>query len=493
MEAERERLRAAAEQERLQRRQQQSQRLESLGQLIGGVAHDFNNLLNVISGYADFTAEQLQPLAAERPAARAGARRTSSRCAAPRQQAIRVTRQLLTFAKSDAAHREVLDLNEVVDSAGQLLRRSLGSHIELVITAEPGLWPVEADRGQLEQVLVNLAVNARDAMPGGGRLTIATGNAEVDEVYAEQRPNLSPGRYCRLAVSDTGSGMDAATIERVFEPFFSTKPRGRGTGLGLATVYGIVSGIGGTIDVYSEVGLGTTMNVLLPVTAQAAAAEQESRRPRADGQREAGQGETILLVEDEPSLRAMAGRILARNGYRVREAPDGAGRPRAGAGHQPAAGPADHRHGHARDARQRGRRPGAGHPARAARRLHHRLRAAGARLPRHPRARAGHHAEAVHRVGPAQPGTPGPQPGHGAPPARPRRPPRHPRAIHLPRPRPEPESRPEPRPQSKPGSGPDRPRRIQQEAPRATRVGARHGRENSNNHCALGLAASRPG
>jgi CheY-like chemotaxis protein len=283
------------------------------------VAHDFNNLLNVISGYADFTAEQLQPLAAEDQRLEPVAADVEQvRNAA--QQAIRVTRQLLTFAKSDAANREPLDLNQVVDSAGQLLRRSLGAHIELVISAEPSLWLVEADRGQLEQVLVNLAVNARDAMPGGGRLTIATGNAEIDEVYAEQRPNLHPGRYCRLAVSDTGSGMDAATIERVFEPFFSTKPRGRGTGLGLATVYGIVSGQGGTIDVYSEVGMGTTMNVLLPATEQAAAETSQPDLPLASLR---GRGQTILLVEDEDSLRSMASRILARNGYLVREAPDG--------------------------------------------------------------------------------------------------------------------------------------------------------------------------
>ncbi|HEY0933531.1 MAG TPA: PAS domain S-box protein [Trebonia sp.] len=343
LEAERERLRAAAEQERLQRRQQQSQRLESLGQLVGGVAHDFNNLLNVISGYADFTAEQLQAIAGEdhrlEPVL---ADVEQVRTAA--QQAIRVTRQLLTFAKSGAANREVLDLNEVVRGSGELLRRSLGERVELVITAHPGLWRVDADRGQLEQVLVNLAVNARDAMPGGGRLTIATANTEVDDVYAEQRPNLQPGHYCCLAVSDTGTGMDAATVERVFEPFFSTKPRGRGTGLGLATVYGIVTGLGGTIDIYSEEGLGTTMNVLLPVTTRDASLRAETGP--AGEQAAAGDGTaaedgtaagpesvlvagaprpapTILLVEDEASLRAMASRILARNGYQVIEAADG--------------------------------------------------------------------------------------------------------------------------------------------------------------------------
>ena len=321
MDAERERLRAAAEQERLQQRLQQSRRLESLGQLVGGVAHDFNNLLNVIAGYADFTAEQLGTLAQEDERIEPVLADVEQvRTAA--QQAIRVTRQLLTFSRSDAAKREVLDMNEVVESSGELLRRSLGEQINLVISAEPDLWRVEADRGQLEQVLVNVALNARDAMmPGGGRLTIETGNTEVDAAYAAQRPGLEPGRYCRLAVSDTGTGMDAATIERVFEPFFSTKERGRGTGLGLATVYGIVTGLGGTIDIYSEKELGTTVNVLLPVTEQVAVAAAEPD-PRHEDLR--GHGEGILLVEDEAGLRTMATRILARNGYQVCAAETGA-------------------------------------------------------------------------------------------------------------------------------------------------------------------------
>jgi PAS domain S-box-containing protein len=321
MEAEAERLRSAAEQERLQQRLQQSRRLESLGQLVGGVAHDFNNLLNVIAGYADFTAEQLGALAQEDERIQPVLADVEQvRTAA--QQAIRVTRQLLTFSRSDPARREVLDMNEVVENAGQLLRRSLGEQVNLVIAAAPGLWRVEADRGQLEQVLVNVALNARDAMmPGGGRLTIETGNAEVDAAYAAQRPGLKSGRYSRLVVSDTGTGMDAATIERVFEPFFSTKERGRGTGLGLATVYGIVTGLGGTIDIYSEKGLGTTVSVLLPVTEQVVVAAAEPERPRGDLR---GHGEAILLVEDEESLRTMAARILARNGYLVSAAGSGA-------------------------------------------------------------------------------------------------------------------------------------------------------------------------
>jgi PAS domain S-box-containing protein len=313
MEAERERLRAAAEQERTERREQQSQRLESLGQLVGGVAHDFNNLLNVIQGYADFTAETVQSLA-ESDARLAPVVEDIEQVRAAARQASRLTRQLLTFSRHDATSPEVLDLNEAVTEAGQLLRRTLGEHIDLVITAEPALSRVKADRGQLEQVLVNLAVNARDAMPGGGRLTIDTGNIEVDETYATGRPGLTPGRYAGLRVSDTGMGMDRATADRVFEPFFSTKPKGHGTGLGLATVYGIVTQAGGTIEVYSEKGLGTTISVLLPATDEDVAPDLA---PDADGDDLRGHGETILVVEDEESLRELTSRILTRNGYQV--------------------------------------------------------------------------------------------------------------------------------------------------------------------------------
>ena len=314
LDKERERLRAEAERERTERRAQQTQRLESLGQLVGGVAHDFNNLLNVIQGYADFTAEEIQPLAEADPAL-APVLDDIEQVRVAATQAARLTRQLLTFARHEVTRPEVLDLNEAVRDAGQLLHRTLGEHIELSISPEPALWPVKADKGQLEQVLVNLAVNARDAMPGGGRLTIDTGNVEVDETYASGRPGLTPGRYIRLRVSDTGVGMDRATLDRLFEPFFSTKPKGRGTGLGLATVYGIVTGAGGTIDVYSEPGLGTAFSVLLPATSDLArpteAAAGHSVSPE-------GHGETVLLVEDETSLRDLTSRILTRHGYRVR-------------------------------------------------------------------------------------------------------------------------------------------------------------------------------
>jgi PAS domain S-box-containing protein len=313
MEAERERLRAIAERERVERRLQQSQRLESLGQLVGGVAHDFNNLLNVIQGYTDFTAEEIGRRAEADPEL-AAVLEDIGQVQVAAQQAGRLTRQLLTFARHEVRRPEIIDLNEVVQGAGQLLRRTLGEHIELSIDAAPALWRVKADRGQLEQVLVNLAVNARDAMPGGGRLTIDTGNTEVDEVYASPRPELVPGLYARFRVSDTGTGMDRATAERVFEPFFSTKPKGRGTGLGLATVYGIVTSNGGSIEIYSEPGLGTTVSVLLPVTDEDAA---PAAAPVPAGEAQPGHGETILIVEDEDSLRDLTSRILTRGGYQV--------------------------------------------------------------------------------------------------------------------------------------------------------------------------------
>ena len=299
----------------------QVQRLESLGQLVGGVAHDFNNLLNVIEGYTGFVSKRVTALARE-DARLEPVLADIDQVQVAAQQAIRVTRQLLTFARHEVTTPEIIDINEAVESAGKLLRRALGEHIELTIAAEPALWRVKADRGQLEQVLVNLAVNARDAMPGGGQLTIDTANVEVDDTFASQRPGLVPGRYARLRVSDNGTGMDKATADRVFEPFFSTKPKGHGTGLGLATVYGIVTGAGGSIDIYSEAGTGTTVSVLLPATDERAGPDAGSRSPADDDVR--GHGETILLVEDEVSLRELARRILDDNGYHVCVADNGA-------------------------------------------------------------------------------------------------------------------------------------------------------------------------
>lgn len=313
--AEQERLRAEAQRERYARRLEQSERLESLGQLVGGVAHDFNNLLNVISGYNEFTAQELAQYVAADPRLTAVLDDIGEVRAAT-DRAARLTRQLLTFARRDVVHPEVLDINQVIVGVEQLLRRTIGEHIGLVVAPDAGIWRVKADAGQVEQVIVNLAVNARDAMPSGGTLTINTTNVDVDQTYAASRPNLRPGRYAQLRVSDTGTGIEPEVLARVLEPFYSTKPPGKGTGLGLATVYGIVTRTGGNLHIYSESGLGTTVSVLMPAT--------DERVEQADAPNHAtpapGRGETILLAEDEESLRELIRRILARNGYQVRVA-----------------------------------------------------------------------------------------------------------------------------------------------------------------------------
>ena len=304
-------VRADAERAAAQDRLRHAERMESLGQLVGGIAHDFNNLLNVIACFSDMLAEEIAGLAAED--ARLGSVLGDvEQVRGAAQRAIRLTRQLLIFARSDVVHPEVLSLNEVIGGLEQLLRRTLGEHITLTVAPAGDLWPVKADAGQLEQVLVNLAVNARDAMPGGGKLTIETANITVDEAYAEGRPGLKPGQYTRLRVSDTGTGMPPEVSARVFEPFFTTKPKGKGTGLGLATFYGIITGAGGYAQVYSEPGIGTTVTGLLPATSEEAA---KSKAPHAAPP--GGRGETILLVEDETSLQELASRILTDNGYKV--------------------------------------------------------------------------------------------------------------------------------------------------------------------------------
>jgi hypothetical protein len=316
---ERERLQAEAEKQRNLQRLQQSQKLESLGQLVGGVAHDFNNLLNIITGYTDLSTQQIREMAGEDPRLEP-VLSDISQVKDAAGQAIRVTRQLLTFARHDVIKPEVINLNNAVSGAGQMLQRSIGEHIDLEVITTPDLWPIKADPGQLEQVLVNLAVNARDAMPRGGKLRIDTANIDVDAAYAAGRPGLRPGPFVRLRVSDTGTGMDQATIERVFEPFFTTKAKGHGTGLGLATVYGIITQAGGTVQIYSEPGLGTTINVLFPATQEAPKPRDAATSVTTTGQ---GQGECILLVEDEQSLRVLAHRILTRHGYAVHQADSG--------------------------------------------------------------------------------------------------------------------------------------------------------------------------
>jgi PAS domain S-box-containing protein len=314
--AERERLRTQAERARMERQLQQSQRLESLGQLAGGVAHDFNNLLGVITNYAAFVAEEIKRLPGHQPGDSVLSDIEQIQFAADR--ATRLTHQLLAFARREMVQPRVLNLNAVVASVTKLLRRTLGEHVALVAELEPDLGPVLADPGQIEQILVNLAVNSRDAMPGGGKLVIETANVEVDGGYAAIHANLSPGRYVALKVSDNGIGMSPEVIDRAFEPFFTTKPKGEGTGLGLATIYGIVTQAEGNVRIYSEPRLGTTVTVLLPVTDRPALVAE-----KAPGTIEGGGNELVLLVEDEPAMREVTRRILARNGYQVITAANG--------------------------------------------------------------------------------------------------------------------------------------------------------------------------
>ncbi len=317
--AEHEELRAEAERERLELRLQQSQRLESLGQLAGGVAHDFNNLLGVILNYAAFVKEELTT--ADTQAGTATWEQTSAdvdQIILAADRATLLTRQLLAFARREVVRPQVLDLNEVISDVEQLLLRSLGEHVELDVSLGESIWPVLVDPGKLEQVLVNLAVNARDAMPGGGSLTIDTDNVVADEAYAAKSPDLQLGRYVRLRVSDDGIGMDTEVLAHAFEPFYTTKPSGEGTGLGLATVYGIITQAGGAVQIYSEPGVGTTISVLLPATEEQAA---PTRAPATAVPIRSG--ETILVVEDEDPLREVACRVLTRHGYEVLSASNG--------------------------------------------------------------------------------------------------------------------------------------------------------------------------
>jgi two-component system, cell cycle sensor histidine kinase and response regulator CckA len=316
VQAERERLKSQAERDRLEAQLHQSQRLESLGQLAGGVAHDFNNLLGVISNYAAFVSEEV---AKDAPQVQWQAvRQDIEQVERAAERGAGLTRQLLAFARREVVQPRVLNLNNLVANIDQLLIRTLGEHVELVINLAEDLGPVFADPGQIEQVLVNLAVNARDAMPKGGTLTIETANTQVDEAYAADRPNFQLGSYVSVKVGDTGTGIPKEVIDRVFEPFFTTKATGEGTGLGLATVYGIIAQAGGTVRIYSEPGLGTTVTVLLPLTDRASESAHASSRKR-----KGGGGEVVLLVEDEAAVREVTRRILDRNGYQVLAAASG--------------------------------------------------------------------------------------------------------------------------------------------------------------------------
>jgi signal transduction histidine kinase/ActR/RegA family two-component response regulator len=290
---------------------QQSQKLEAIGRLAGGIAHDFNNLLSIIISYTDFAIEALRhsnPVRDDLLEVRKAAKRAAE-----------LTRQLLAFSRKQVLEPRVLDINEVVAGLEGMLRRLLGEDIEIVFRPAPGLGSVLADSGQIAQVLLNLAVNARDVMPAGGRLLLETANVTLDEAYAARRAAVEPGRYVLFSVSDTGCGMEPRVLERIFEPFFTTKEQGKGTGLGLSTVYGIVKQSGGNIWAYSEPGLGTTFKIYLPRVAGPASAGSLPPQPATV----ISGTETVLLVEDEEAMRKLAERILLRAGYLVLAAADG--------------------------------------------------------------------------------------------------------------------------------------------------------------------------
>ena len=298
----------------LEQQLRQSQKMEAVGRLAGGIAHDFNNLLMVISGYSEFLLERL--------GAEPHLRGPAQEIAGAAERASSLTRQLLAFSRKQMLAPRIVNLNDVASENLKMLTRMIGEDIDLVMTPGQNLWPVRADAGQIEQVIMNLAVNARDAMPSGGKLTIETSNATLDEDYARLHSPILPGDYVVVSISDTGAGMDAETQSHIFEPFFTTKGP-KGTGLGLSTVYGIIKQSGGYIWVFSEVGRGTTFKIYLPRAAGTGEAPAHVAASVRYQKVEPGT-ETILLVEDEANLRYLARQYLEKQGYRVIEAADGA-------------------------------------------------------------------------------------------------------------------------------------------------------------------------
>jgi len=297
---------------RLEEHLRQVQKMEAVGALAGGVAHDFNNLLTAILGYCNLMLDDVpkeDPLRQDLEEIRSAGERAAA-----------LTRQLLAFSRRQMLQPQIVDINTLVRQLEKLLHRLLTEDIVLVTALAPDLQTVKVDPASIEQVLVNLAVNSRDAMPEGGQLTIETANVELDEVYAETHVTVIPGRYVMLAVGDTGEGIDAATKARIFEPFFTTKEQGKGSGLGLATVYGIVKQSGGYIWVYSELGHGTVFKVYFPVAESRSGPAREGGGS-ADLRTQAW--ETVLLVEDEDAVRALGREVLRRHGYVVLEARHG--------------------------------------------------------------------------------------------------------------------------------------------------------------------------
>jgi two-component system, cell cycle sensor histidine kinase and response regulator CckA len=296
---------------RLENHLRQVQKMEALGRLAGGIAHDFNNLLTIILSYSAMLRDDL---ATTNPA-----RADIEEIHTAGERAAALTMQLLAFSRQQVLEPRVLDLGTIVVAMEKMTRRLLGEDITLRVLSGQGLRAIRVDAAQMEQVILNLAVNARDAMPGGGVLTIATENVDLDDAYAAAHVGTRAGPYVALTVSDTGTGMDEATVSRIFEPFFTTKDQGKGTGLGLATVFGIVKQSGGHITVESEPGKGTTFRVVLP---QNDAATPDAPAPRAAPTAKPTGSETILLVEDEAQVRALLRGILVRAGYRVLDPPD---------------------------------------------------------------------------------------------------------------------------------------------------------------------------
>ncbi|MCC6858426.1 MAG: PAS domain-containing protein [Bryobacterales bacterium] len=300
--------------ERLQRSQEQlrqRQKMEAVGRLAGGVAHDFNNVLTAIVGYADLLGQELEENHAGQEMVK--------QIALAAERAVALTNQLLAFGRKGILSPELLDAGAVIAEMRQMISVTLSNNVELVVECQPELKRVRADRTQLEQVILNLALNARDAMPGGGTITIAARNVDVDERFFERHPAVPVGKYVAISVTDTGSGMDEDTQAHLFEPFFTTKPKGSGVGLGLSTVYGIVKRSGGYIWAYSELGVGSSFTVYLP----AVDAESEDAGDRIAGKEQARGTGTILLVDDEQMVRSLARRFLETQGYRVLEASGG--------------------------------------------------------------------------------------------------------------------------------------------------------------------------
>jgi two-component system, cell cycle sensor histidine kinase and response regulator CckA len=300
------------ERNRLEEQFRQAQKMEAVGRLAGGVAHDFNNLLTVITGYSDLLLSRRDQLQESQRTALEEIRRSAERGGA-------LTNQLLTFSRRQPLENRAIHLNDLVLHLQKMLRRLVGEDIEMVTIPAASEDLVEADQGRLEQVIMNLAVNARDAMPKGGKLTIETGRVQLSDSYSATQLGVRPGAYVTISVTDTGTGMDEETQSHIFEPFFTTKGPGHGTGLGLASAYGIIRQSGGAIGVFSELGAGTTMRIYLPLAATART--ETGARPAIEEHLDGA--ETILLVEDEARVRKLIVDVLSAHGYKVMEATRG--------------------------------------------------------------------------------------------------------------------------------------------------------------------------